>query len=231
MTIGMSAWCGASGPGNGRASSQWRDVTCPECNAKGMTWLRSLVWDMLQALPASREALAFAVRAGRLGVTDEQGRPLAMACAPGGQTGEAGTGHLIKLPREREPGRYRATAEHLSGEVDRLNGLLVECGNEIDRLKAERDRLVEGARALERVAGSHERALYAAWIDVRHGDPGDADEILAEQLDGFDGPQWNGHESGIEWLERTSEDAAAGKCPDSDGCGHTVSTEGAGDDA
>ena len=85
MTIDMGAWCGASGPGNGRASSQWREVTCPACTAKGTTWLRALVWDMLQAMPASREALAFAVQAGRLGVTDEQGRPLAMACCASGE--------------------------------------------------------------------------------------------------------------------------------------------------
>jgi len=82
MTIEMGAWCGASGPGNGRASSQWREVTCPACLDQGASWLRALVWDMLQTMPASREALAFAVRAGRLGVTDTEGNALAMACAP-----------------------------------------------------------------------------------------------------------------------------------------------------
>lgn len=76
MTIEMAAWCGATGPGNGRASSAWREVTCPDCMAKRVEWLLALAWDMLQAMPASREALAFAVRAGRLGVTDERGRPL-----------------------------------------------------------------------------------------------------------------------------------------------------------
>ena len=81
MTIEMGAWCGATGPGNGRASSQWREVTCTACTAKGMTELRTLAWDMLATMGPSREALAFALRAGRLGVTDEQGRPLAMACA------------------------------------------------------------------------------------------------------------------------------------------------------
>jgi hypothetical protein len=81
MTIEMGAWCGASGPGNGRASSQWREVTCPACTAKGMTWLRALVWDMLDTMPPSREALAFAVRAGRLGVAGPDGRPLVPACA------------------------------------------------------------------------------------------------------------------------------------------------------
>jgi len=97
MTIEMGAWCGATGPRfNGRASSAWREVTCPECLAKRVTWLLALAWDMLQAMPASRAALAFAVRAGRLGVTDEQGRPLAMACAgygtvlPGDGDGDAG---------------------------------------------------------------------------------------------------------------------------------------------
>jgi hypothetical protein len=83
MTIEMGAWCGASGPGNGRASSAWREVTCTECLAKRTDWLLALVWDMLQAMPASHEALGFAVRAGRLGVRDEQDRPLAMACLPG----------------------------------------------------------------------------------------------------------------------------------------------------
>jgi hypothetical protein len=80
MTIEMGTWCGASGPGNGRASSQWRDVTCPACLAKGNEHLRVLVWDLLRVMPPGREALAFALRAGRLGVRDEQGRPLAMAC-------------------------------------------------------------------------------------------------------------------------------------------------------
>src|SRR5262249_54536419 len=82
MTIEMGAWCGAAGPRfNGRASSAWREVPCTDCHARRTAWLLVLVWDMLQAMSASREALTFAVRAGRLGVTDHQGRPLAMACA------------------------------------------------------------------------------------------------------------------------------------------------------
>lgn len=86
MTLDMGAWCGATqdGPGIFRASSQWHDVTCPACTAKRTEWLLALVWDMLDGMGPSREALSFAVRAGRLGVTDEQGRPLAMACAPEG---------------------------------------------------------------------------------------------------------------------------------------------------
>ena len=86
MTIEMGAWCGASGPGNGRASSQWREVTCPQCTAKGMTHLRALVRDMLDTMPASHAALSFAIRAGRLGVTGPDGRPLVPACASDGET-------------------------------------------------------------------------------------------------------------------------------------------------
>ncbi len=82
MTIEMGAWCGATGPRfNGRASSAWREVTCADCHARRTAWFVALVWDMLQAMPPSHAALAFAVRAGRLGVTDEHGRPLATACA------------------------------------------------------------------------------------------------------------------------------------------------------
>lgn len=82
MTIEMGAWCGATGPRcNGRASSAWREVTCAECHDRRAAWFLALTWDMLQAMPASHAALAFAVRAERLGVTDEHGRPLAMACA------------------------------------------------------------------------------------------------------------------------------------------------------
>ena len=88
MTIDLAAWCGAAGRGNGRASSQWREVTCPACLAKGTEWLRGLVWDMLQTMPPSHEALAFALRAGRLGVVDEEGRPLVMACIPDSLSGD-----------------------------------------------------------------------------------------------------------------------------------------------
>lgn len=83
MTIQTGNWCGAApGPGNGSASSQWAEVTCAACAARRTERLLSLVWDMLAVMGPSREALRFAVRAGRLGVRNEQGRPLAMACAP-----------------------------------------------------------------------------------------------------------------------------------------------------
>lgn len=88
MTIEMGAWCGASWPDNARASSAWREVTCPDCLAKRVDALKDLVFDMLKTMGPSRQALAFAVRAGRLGVTDEHGRTLAMACSPEPEDGQ-----------------------------------------------------------------------------------------------------------------------------------------------
>jgi hypothetical protein len=61
------------------------------------------------------------------------------------------------------------------------------------------------ADALAKLTESRERVMYAALIDVTHGDPNDALQLLNEQLDGFDGPQWNGTETGEQWLERTRE--------------------------
>ena len=59
--------------------------------------------------------------------------------------------------------------------------------------------------ALEKVVSSHERVMYAAAIDIRHGRPGTARRLLGEALDGWDGPQWDGTETGAEYLERTRE--------------------------
>jgi hypothetical protein len=67
------------------------------------------------------------------------------------------------------------------------------------------------AEAIEKVAESHERVLYAAWIDLRRGDPGAARQLLLEQLDGFDGPDWDGTETGAKWLERAKADAAGAR--------------------
>lgn len=73
-----------------------------------------------------------------------------------------------------------------------------------DEARAQLARAAEAHKALSRVAESKTRELYAAWIEVRHGSNNDiADEILAEACEGFGGPQWNGTETGIEWLERT----------------------------
>lgn len=72
-------------------------------------------------------------------------------------------------------------------------------------LTEERDKLAEGGLALIKVTSSQERSMHAALIDVVHGDSEDASTILTEALDGYDGPDWNGTETGAEWLERTRE--------------------------
>lgn len=59
--------------------------------------------------------------------------------------------------------------------------------------------------SLTKVVTSHERVMYAAAIDIRHGQPGEARRLLGEQLDGWDGPEWDGTETGAQYLERTRE--------------------------
>jgi hypothetical protein len=61
--------------------------------------------------------------------------------------------------------------------------------------------------AIEKVVQSHERVMYAAAIDIRHGQPGEARRLLGERLDGWDGPQWDGTETGAQYLDRTREGA------------------------
>jgi hypothetical protein len=107
----------------------------------------------------------------------------------------------------RELAEHRELAHNL-GDVRR-----------IDELTAEREKLIKGLDAFDRLLISYTRSMYAANIDVTHGDPGDASAILLEALDGYDGPQWNGTESGTEWLERTREEAGprAKAAPDGSG--------------
>lgn len=136
MTIEMGAWCGATGPGNGRASSAWREVTCTDCHARRTAWFLALVWDMLQAMPASHAALAFAVRAGRLGVTDERGRPLAMACAAD-----------VDAAPEPQPAPELAAAELSQIDITRA-----AAANTIRKLRAE---LAAHREALEQIAKHH----------------------------------------------------------------------------
>jgi hypothetical protein len=69
------------------------------------------------------------------------------------------------------------------------------------------------ARDMIRVLGGlcnmYVRGLYAAWIDAQRGDLKAVIENLAEGLDGFEGPEWNGTETGTEWHDRTAGDGDA----------------------
>jgi hypothetical protein len=63
---------------------------------------------------------------------------------------------------------------------------------------------------LAKVTAGQERALYATWIELaQHKSRDAALRILNEALDGYDGPEWNGTESGVGWLERTRRAALA----------------------
>jgi len=81
-------------------------------------------------------------------------------------------------------------------------GLLLE---ERDRLAAENERLAEGGRILGRTLNIYVRSMYALWIDAQRGDLTAANSIF-EALDGFDGPDWDGKETGFGWLERTRDE-------------------------
>jgi hypothetical protein len=100
--------------------------------------------------------------------------------------------HLLALQRDEARSKLADSREH--GRVRE---------GERDEARAELAKAGELIRSLERAAGHKLRELYAAYIEVVHGTADDAGTILIEALDGYDGPQWNGNESGIEWLERT----------------------------
>jgi hypothetical protein len=116
---------------------------------------------------------------------------------------------------EAERDHYRATLTDLGGRVRQLQAEKSHLEARVTALTqalereaakdaelAKRDKALE---ALDRVVISHERSMFAALIDVASGSHGTAKAILTEALDGFDGPKWNGTETGIQWLERTRE--------------------------
>jgi hypothetical protein len=76
-------------------------------------------------------------------------------------------------------------------------------------------KLRNGGRHLGSTVEHQARALYAAWIDAaQHRDLSGAVAGLEEQLDGFEGPAWDGAESGLQWLERTRPAPADGLRPE-----------------
>jgi hypothetical protein len=67
----------------------------------------------------------------------------------------------------------------------------------------ERDGLRELVRRYERITTAYSRGIYMARIDCMRGDVKAAVDCLCEGLDGYDGTEWNGTETGAEWWERT----------------------------
>ena len=74
---------------------------------------------------------------------------------------------------------------------------------ERDEARAELARAGELIRRLERITTAWTRGMYSARIDCLRGDPQAAAACLSEGLDGYDGPEWDGTETGAEWWERT----------------------------
>lgn len=75
--------------------------------------------------------------------------------------------------------------------------------DERDQARADLAKAGELIRSLERLAAGWSRGMYAARIDCWRGDAKAAASILSEGLDGYDGPEWDGTETGTEWWERT----------------------------
>lgn len=74
---------------------------------------------------------------------------------------------------------------------------------ERDEARAKLAKADELIRRLERITTAWTRGMYSARIDCLRGDAEAAAECLSEGLDGYDGPEWDGTETGAEWWERT----------------------------
>jgi hypothetical protein len=72
-----------------------------------------------------------------------------------------------------------------------------------DEARADLAKAGELIRQLERITTAWTRGMYSAWIDCWRGDVKAAIECLSEGLDGYDGTEWDGTETGAEWRERT----------------------------
>lgn len=88
--------------------------------------------------------------------------------------------------------RSRVLREHLEQEKSRRHAA-----------EAQLARADEMIRRLTRITTAWTRGMYSARIDCWRGDPKAAAACLPEGLDGYDGPEWNGTETGAEWWERT----------------------------
>ncbi len=63
------------------------------------------------------------------------------------------------------------------------------------------------ADTLAKIAGQHERVMVAAAIDLKRGDPAAAARLISWQLDGWEGPAWDGKQTGLQWLTETRTEA------------------------
>lgn len=66
------------------------------------------------------------------------------------------------------------------------------------------DQRQKAAQALDQ---SRQRVMFAAWVDIRRGDPDAALRLLGDHLEGacdIDGPEWEAGETGAQWLAKAT---------------------------
>jgi hypothetical protein len=116
----------------------------------------------------------------------------------------------LKLAAERDEARdaLAAAESTISDYRDALTAMQAER----DEARAERDQSRESLKMLGRITSTLVRTVYAAWIDCRRGDIAAVTLTLANNIEGYAGPVWNGTETGDEWWNRT--EAADGLDPD-----------------
>lgn len=91
----------------------------------------------------------------------------------------------------------------------RLHPVLIELAgaspvtDELTTLRAKLTQAEALIGQLERITTAWTRGMYSARIDCWRDDPNTAAACLSEGLDGYDGPEWDGTETGAEWWERT----------------------------
>jgi len=103
-----------------------------------------------------------------------------------------------KAERDQIDSSYKlalAANEDLLRQIDGLRVQLAEA-------EEAGDKLAGGLDLYHRAVSSHARSLYATWIDLMRNQAPLATRTLREALDGFDGPAWDGKETGQQWLER-----------------------------
>jgi hypothetical protein len=110
---------------------------------------------------------------------------------------------LAELPRTAASGDREDITMRYRRERDEYADLLVAGNAERIALQRDRDKARKLVSVLERIAAAWTRGMYCAWIDCQRGDPAAAARTLSEGLDGWDGTEWDGTETGAEWWERT----------------------------
>jgi len=172
------------------AQREWAAHIIPFTTPGGPDHLDVAAVAKLNAHFAAAHALLALIGTGR---EEQAAREIALAWSGGSATGIWIWEHL----------------EHLGADPDEVTRL-EQARMALDSAEAKPDEArVKLAQAealigqLERITTAWTRGMYSARIDCWRGDAKAAAGCLSEGLDGYDGPEWNGTETGAEWWERT----------------------------